>query len=113
MDWACDGRLLTVTIRGPWTLDTADMESALEVLLRDLRSRSLSPAKDEVEIVLASQPMDESVQLDAAWAERELIESLAPEAGIRGPSLFDTYDCAGGCWPFDNPLVVPEKRHEQ
>ena len=59
MDWDCAERWLTVTIRGPWTLGAADMESALEVLLRDLRSRELNPMMDRVEVVLESQLMDD------------------------------------------------------
>ena len=70
MDWDCAERRLTVIIRGPWTLGAADMESALEVLLRDLRSRELNPMMDRVEVVLESQLMDDSARFDGAAAEK-------------------------------------------
>jgi hypothetical protein len=85
MDWDCDGQRLTVTIRGPWTLGAADMETALEVLLDDLRNRELLPMMDGVVV----------------------------EAGLREPSMFDTYDYGPmpTLWMMGS-LVVPEKAAE-
>jgi hypothetical protein len=109
MDWACDGRLLSVTIRGPWTLDAADMETALEVLLGDLRSRELRPVMDEVVVELVSSLMDESARFNGVQVERDVIESLVREAGFREPSVFETYDYgyAPPLWKMPS-LVAPQ-----
>jgi hypothetical protein len=89
MEWDCRGRQLTVVVRGPWTLGAADMETALEVLLDDLRSRELRPVMDGVVVELESALMDDSARFDGVQVERDVIQSLVREAGFRSP-VFST-----------------------
>jgi hypothetical protein len=101
--------LLSVTIRGPWTLDAADMETALEVLLGDLRSRELRPVMDEVVVELESSLMDESARFDGVQVERDVMNFLVREAGWPERSVFDTYDYgrAPPLWMMPS-LVAPQ-----
>lgn len=105
MDWECEEQRLSVFVRGPWVLDAPDTETALQVLVADLRSHDLEPASDEVELVLDSVLLEEVVRFDEARVIEDLVRSLAPGAAKRRSSLFDVYDCVGGCGLWGSPFA--------